>query len=195
MELHFKTNSAKHDEPKQNVELNDFPSLDVLLSILQDEHASEIARTDRIDNKSIALLTLVIALITVYVPIIPFDALPNIFKSGNCHLIMVTSLFLLLGILALFLTINCVIKIVEIYKPTQYQGINFEALNSDDWLGVSPLAKYQFAVIDHFQDVILSNASINSQKALTLSQQIKKIIIIFGLLSVSSIGLLICSGF
>ena len=196
MELHFKTNKKNDNESAPVVVPDEFPCLSILLPILEDEYRQEKARTERIDNKAMALLTIIIALITVYVPIFPFEKFAELYaKSSSCYILpFIFSLFLLLGIVAIILDIHSAIKLTEVYKPTEFQAVNIELLNSNEKLCCNPATPFQLEVIEHYQSIILANSKINSQKAQVLSDQFRNAIIIFVLLSVSAIGTLICTG-
>jgi len=132
----------------------------------------------------------------VYVPIFPFDKFIEFYsKSPTCCLVScIFSLFLLLGLIAILLAIYSAKKLTEVYKPTEFQAVNIELLNNNEKLSYNPPTQFQLEVIEHYQSIVLANATINSQKAQVLSDQIKNAITIFSLLSVSAIGILICIG-
>lgn len=202
MELHFKANLKNISNPQNSTEQNtsaspdEYPCLSIFLPILQSEYEQERARTDRIDNKAMALLTIIIALITVYVPIFPFDKLAVFYSTPrDCPtLLIVISVFLLLAVAAIILAIHSAKKLIDIYKPKEYQAVNIELLNNNEKLSLNPAAKFQMELIDHYQAIILSNSKVNSDKSAILNKQFLKTIIIFGLLSVSAAGTLICIG-
>ena len=196
MEVSFKVSREQAQESVPVASVDEFPCLSIFLPILQNEYMEEKARTDRIDNKAIALLTIIIALITVYVPIFPFDNFVQVFCDANtcCAVICIFSLFILLGVIAIFLAIYSAKKITDIYKPTEYHAINIEYLNTNDNLSSNSVHPFQLKLIAHYQSVILANSNVNAQKAEILKKQVKNVIIIFLLLSLSAIGTLICTG-
>lgn len=194
MEFRFKATMQKDAESQISASSDEFPCLDIFLPILQNEYEQEKFRSERIDNKAIALLTAIIALITVYVPIYPFEKLACFYsRTWEClTLPLVLSFFLLLGFVALCIAIHCTAKLTEIYKPTHYQAVNISLLNSNEKLGVNPPYTFQLELIDHYHSIIIANSQINSSKSDKLSQQFKKAILIFILLSISAIGTLTC---
>lgn len=196
MELHFKTNGKTDNTIAPVAVPDEYPCLSILLPILEEEYRQEKARTERIDNKAMALLTIIIALITVYVPIFPFEKFAEFYSKITmcCIVPCIFSLFLLLGVIAIFLAIHSAKKLTEVYKPTEFQAVNIELLNNNEKLSCNPPTQFQLEVIDHYQSIVLANSKINSQKAQVLSDQFKNAIIIFALLSVSAIGTLICIG-
>jgi len=175
---------------------DEYPCLSIFLPILENEYMEEKARTDRIDNKAIALLTIIIALITIYVPIIPFEKVAQVYSEASacCLFSCIFSLFLLLGIIAIVIAIYSAKKIIEAYKPTEFPAINVEHLNTNENLSCNPAYSFQLKLIQHFQSIILSTSETNTKKAVILVHQVKNVTIVFILLSVSAIGTLICSG-
>lgn len=203
MELHFKANLKNVANPQNSVEqtvnasFDEYPCLSIFLSIIQSEYEQERVRTDRIDNKAMALLTIIIALITVYVPIFPFDKLVDFYSAPrDCPtLLIIISVFLLFAVMAVILAIHSAKQLIDIYKPKEYQAVNIELLNDNEKLSQNPATKFQLELIDHYQTIILGNSKMNSGKTDILNKQFLKTIIIFGLLSVSAAGTLICIGY
>ena len=196
MEVSFKV-SRDNNQGKAITEAPDeYPCLSIFLLILENEYREEKARTDRIDNKAITLLTIIIALITVYVPIFPFKDFAGVYSQSNkcCVIFCVFSLFLLLGIIAIILAIYSAKKVTDIFKPTEYPAVNFEYFGTAEKLSSNPAHSFQISLIDHYQSIILSSSKINTQKAEVLKKQFINVIVIFLLLSISAIGTLICAG-
>ena len=196
MEVSFKV-SRDNNQGKAITEAPDeYPCLSIFLPILENEYREEKARTDRIDNKAITLLTIIIALITVYVPIFPFKDFAGVYSQSNkcCVIFCAFSLFLLLGIIAIILAIYSAKKVTDIFKPTEYPAVNFEYFGTAEKLSSNPAHSFQISLIDHYQSIILSSSKINTQKAEVLKKQFINVIVIFLLLSISAIGTLICAG-
>ncbi|MEQ2519508.1 hypothetical protein WMO24_03550 [Ruthenibacterium sp. CLA-JM-H11] len=208
MELHIKASlkNATAEDPQINNNNNnqeettsnksdEFPCLSLFLPILQSEYEQERSRTDRIDNKAMALLTIIIALITVYVPIFPFDKLANFYlTTTSCPIFFIVSVLLLCAIVAIVLAIHSAKMLIDIYKPKEFQAVNIQLLNNNEKLSKNPPTEFLLELIDHYQAIILNNSEVNSKKADLLNKQFIKAIIIFGLLSVSASGILICTG-
>lgn len=198
MEVSFKIKreQGQIQEKTSTVSSDKYPCLSIFLPILQNEYMEEKSRADRIDNKSVALLTIIIALITIYVPIFPFDQFVEIYANLNTHcaLICIFSVFLLLGVVALLLAIYSAKKIMDIVKPTEYQAVNIEYFNTNERLARNPPHPFQVELITHYQSIILANSNVNVKKAESLNKQVRNVIIIFVLLSISAIGTLIFAG-
>lgn len=202
MELHIKANlknsqnAENNTEQKVSVQSDEYPCLSIFLPILQSEYEQERLRTERIDNKTMGLLTIIIALITIYVPIFPFDKFAKFYSvQRNCPTLpIVLSVLLLLGVIAIILAIHSAKKLIDIYKPMQFQTVNIELLNTNEKLSQNPATRFQIELIEHYQAITLSNSKVNYHKADVLGKQFLKTIIIFVLLSVSVTGTLICIG-
>ena len=122
MEVTFKV-SRDNNQGKAITEAPDeYPCLSIFLPILENEYREEKARTDRIDNKAITLLTIIIALITVYVPIFPFKDFAGVYSQSNkcCVIFCAFSLFLLLGIIAIICPNIPVILIIPLFIQNKY---------------------------------------------------------------------------
>lgn len=191
------TKAKKPDNPpilQQQQIKKDPPCPAVLLPILENEYLEERSRAERLDNKASALLTVIIALITVYVPIFPFDRFGALYtKARDCPIIpFIFSLFLFMAIIAFIISISSTIKLIGIHKPKPYEAINFSFFSNIEKLTERQVSQYQTDLIYHFQSIILTNSKINQHKADTLDKQYRNVIIIFVLLSISAIGTLTC---
>lgn len=50
---------------------------------MADEYTKERERASILDNKSISLITVLIALLTVYIPLIPFETIYSTYLNGS----------------------------------------------------------------------------------------------------------------
>lgn len=180
-----------HSKPTDQT--TDFPCLPILLSIMESEYAEERSRTEQLDNKAISLLTVIIALITVYVPIFPLDEIAYFYSTQRSSLLIpiLFSVFASMGLTAILISIITGFKLITVYNVKNYQAINIKHFNSNEKLGQHQIAKFQIELIDHYQSIILNNACINQEKARLLRKQYKNVITIFILLSVSAVSMLI----
>lgn len=195
MELHFISKSKEYHNktPAQDMDSDKLPCPSVFLPIVENEYELERVRSEQLDNKAIALLTIIIALITVYVPILPLDKFVSFYcKSRTCMTIpIIFSVFVLVGIIAISISIYSAYKLIEVYKTKEYQAVGIEGFNSNKKMAYRQASRLQLELIDHYQAIILVNSGINSQKAEILGKQFRNIIIIFALLTISAIGTLI----
>ena len=194
MELYIRTN--KCEENSNDSQKDELPCIPILLSILMMEYEQERTRSERIDNIAIGLLTVIIALVTVYVPIFPFEEITNIFsKFKICSaMTVIFSLLLLAGLVAAFLAVCSSRNLIEVYKTREYRAVNMQAFNTNEKLAQTTADGFQVDLIDHYQSIILENSKINTDKAKILGDQFRNVIIIFTLLSISAVGSLVISG-
>lgn len=189
----MKTNSktkSKNESNKNSDNLeNSLPCLSIFLSVVQNEYEQEKARTDRIDGKIISLMTIIVALITVYIPIFPFSQLYQFYnQERNCFTIpIVFSLFLLMGIIAILLSMYSLMQLVQAYKAKKYKAIDIVEFNNNNYLHHKTTYNFELSLIEHYQKIILFNSNFNTEKTIILNKQFKNAIIIFAMLSVSSI--------
>lgn len=197
MKFHFCEKNKEAEPQTLQQDHFEFPCLSIFLPIVESEYEQEKVRTERLDNKAMALLTIIIALITVYVPIYPFDKIVGFYlKSRVCYTIpIVFSFFVLMGIIAIGIAVYSANKLIEIYRIKEFQAVNIEQFNSNEKLGYQQVARFQLELIDHYQSIILVNSGINSKKAENLNKQFRNVVIIFVLLTLSAIGTLIGIGF
>lgn len=193
MELTLKT-AQKKTNPNEAI-IKDLPCLPIYQHILEGEYQQERARSERLDTKAMALLTLILALITVYVPIFPLNSCKAVYNGQTtCAIAVLFSLFLLVGIAGIVLAIYSARVLCGIYEAKPYKGVNLDTLGTREKLGQNTDAQYQIDVINQYNAAISENAKINEEKATELNKQFKKIIIIFATLSISAAGMSICVG-
>ena len=109
MELHLKTDSkSSTTKPPDPPDPSEFPCIPVLLQILMSEYDQERLRAERIDSKTMGLLTIIVALITIYVPIFPFSDFAAVYsKWKTCTIVpFLFSVVILLGVAAILLAIE-----------------------------------------------------------------------------------------
>lgn len=193
MEFRFCKKCKEADTEKHLHDDSETPCLSIFLPIVESEYEQEKLRTERLDNKAMALLTIIVALITIYVPIYPFDKIVLFYsKSRVCLTIpIIFSLFVLMGVVAVGIAIYSANKLIEVYRIKEFQAVNIEQFNSNEKLGYKQAARFQLELIDHYQSIILTNSEINSRKAEILNKQFRNVVVIFVLLTLSAVGTLV----
>lgn len=124
----------------------------------------------------------------------PQPTLNHLVRERKILLFFIVSVLLLCAIVAIVLAIHSAKMLIDIYKPKEFQAVNIQLLNNNEKLSKNPPTEFLLELIDHYQAIILNNSEVNSKKADLLNKQFIKAIIIFGLLSVSASGILICTG-
>ena len=108
-----------------------FPSASLLLDCVRNEYEKERDRMQNLDNKATFFMSSILLMVTIFVPIIPFNALQNVFaspaESWQKYVVCVLSVPLMI---ALGLLIWAFTKLYEGYKPRAIYS--FEISNAVD---------------------------------------------------------------
>ena len=141
-------------------------------------------------RRNTQLLTIILALITVYMPIIPFDNIVSIWKEGSkvefCFLIIASLLF----VGAIIVTIIAFIKLIAVIKPHEYQHVSVEDIAKTETLKM-PEDEVEKALCVHYYELITGNSGINDGKAEKIGTCFVLTIIVFMALLCSALILLI----
>jgi len=176
------------DTPKEN-----YPSASVMLEISMDEYTKERERSNILDNKANAFISVIIAIFTLYIPIIPFSKLAIAYSQfGKIGIICVTSALCVM-VASLVLMVIAFVNLYNGFKIQPYCRVDFGSLKDVTLLQCSE-NDVKKGLIDHYNTILTSNADINTKKADKISIGLKYSIIAFALLSLSTIALIIMLG-
>ena len=170
-----------------------YPSAPLLLDCVKNEYEKERNRMQNLDTKASAFMTAIILILTLFVPIIPFNALQTVFIKGAdwqkgvvCTLSI--PLITALGLLALAFK-----NLYNGYKPRRIY--RFEIQNAKD---ISLLKTQQNimekALCDHYCELIEENITVNNDKADKIAAGLKLASIGFLILAVIATILVTCIG-
>lgn len=171
----------------------DFPSASIMLQVSMDEYTKERERSNILDNKANAFISVIIAIFTLYIPIIPFSKLTTAYSQLGKIGIVCTTIALCIMFLAIVLVVIAFINLYMGIKIQPFYRVEFSNLNDIDILqGSENIVKK--GLIDHYNKILTGNADINTKKAEKISIGLKYSIISFILLSFSTIALIIMLG-
>lgn len=170
-----------------------YPSASILLDVSLDEYAKERERTNAIESKANAFISVIIAIFTIYIPIIPFSKLNIAYTTFNKTGIVCLTVALCVMLLSIILLVFAFINLYKGYKVNPYLRVEFSSLNDDSILAQSE-NNVKRALVDHYNTILTGNAKINTEKAEAVATGIKYSIIAFALLSLSAIILIIMIG-
>ena len=177
----------------KDTEKASYPSASVMLEVSMDEHAKERERSNILDNKANAFISVIIAVFTLYIPIIPFSKLIAAYSQlGKVGVICVT-IALCVMVTALILMVIAFTNLYKGFKIQPFLRVEFSNLKDPDLLKCSE-NDVKKGLIDHYNTILTNNADINSQKAERISVGLRYSIISFVLLSLSTIALIIMLG-
>lgn len=170
-----------------------YPSASILLDVSLDEYAKERERTNTIESKANAFISVIIALFTIYIPIIPFSKLSIAYSTFNKTGVVCLTVTLCFMVLSIILLIFAFANLYKAYKVKGYHRVEFSSLNDDSIL-VQSENNVKRALVEHYNTILIENAKINTEKAEAVTAGIKYCIIAFALLSLSAITLIIMIG-
>ena len=184
-------NAKRKQKSKEFVAKDKYPSASVLLDISLDEYSKERERSNTIESKANAFISVIIAIFTIYIPIIPFSKLNMAYSSFNKIGIVTVVLCVMLS--SIILLIVAFINLYKGYKVKPYLRVEFSSLNDPNVLAQSN-NDVKRALVEHYNTILTENAKINTEKAEAVATGIKYSIIAFALLSLSAIALIIMIG-
>lgn len=156
-----RTKSKKKDESKIEIA---FEGARVALPIFIDEYSKECDRKEAIENKISTLLTIEIAILTVFIPIVPFESIKT-YLFGNCNdiIIVATIACVLLGIAIVMMSVSFGILMSAIGIKT-YSKVDIEKLNLEDNLR-QDANSVERGLCDHYKTITIENSNLNDKKA------------------------------
>lgn len=183
------------EKPQKDIENKDepkplYPSAPVLLEVAKDEYTKERERSNSLDNKSSVFISAIIAMVTIFIPIIPFKEVMTVYASGNNVSISILTIISCIFITAVAYLIAAFYKLYTAFKLKAYSRVCFDDLQDKDILAAEPSAA-QKGLIDHYCTILNTNENINNEKADKVSLGLKYSIIGFSLLVLSAISLII----
>ena len=176
------------ETPKEN-----YPSASVMLEISMNEYAMERERSNILDNKANAFISVIIAIFTLYIPIIPFSKLVIAYSQFEKGGIVCLTSTLCVMVASLILMIIAFVNLYSGFKIQPYCRVDFSNLNDITLLQQSE-NNVKKGLIDHYNYILTNNAEINTKKANKITIGLKYSIIAFALLSISTVALIILLG-
>lgn len=174
-------------------EITSYPSASVMLEVSMDEYTKERERSNILDNKANAFISVIIAIFTLYIPIIPFSKLITAYSEFEKIGIVCITIALCLMLVALILMIIAFTNLYKGFKIQPFYRVDFSNLKDTSLLQCSE-NDVKKGLIDHYNTILTGNADINSKKAEKISIGLRYSIISFVLLSLSTIALIIILG-
>lgn len=156
------------------------------LPTMMDEYSKERERAGILDNKATFLITILIALLTVYIPILS-SRVTDITYSG-CSKIAFAAIVVAIMILFFSLILAAVLfyKLIMIIKPEEYRKVDVNLVCKEDYLKCDSDTMDK-ALCEHYKELILHNSNINDRKAKALSNCFILMACLFFLLLMSAI--------
>ena len=136
----------------------------VALPVFMDEYAKELDRKIAIENKITSLITIEIAILTVFMPIIPFEEIKKHFASKVNGVVIATTVANNLLIIAIVLMAVAFVILMCAIRVQTYNKVDIVQLEQDKNLNQTANA-VEIGLCGHYKDIILFNSDLNDDKA------------------------------
>lgn len=171
----------------------EFRSSGILLQMAKEEYAAEENRASGLDGKASFFITVIIAVATIFIPIIPFNKLPNIFTNGECSQKWLTGIFLAGVLIAFVLLIIAFKYLYDAYKLKDYKRPSLECIDTESY-HIIPNDQLNKGLCTHYKGIVDKNVETNNNKANSVKVGIRLCGIGFLILMAATIGILIVIG-
>ena len=187
--------AGRNQDGDNNINENCFPSsgASIMLDISKNEYSKERERANILDNKAGILISAIIAMVTLYVPIIPFSIIKKTYIESNKLSVVMLTINLCVLVLACMSIAIAFYNLYKVISVKPYLRVNFENLNDENVLCQSK-ENIELGLLNHFNTILIKNAEINDEKAKMLVRGLKYSILSFALISISAISLIIIVG-
>lgn len=175
------------NKEEEKVENLTFESSNILLDIMREEYSKERERCASLENKAGMFITAVIAIITVFIPMVPLEKIIGSYGDNMLHIIVVTVLLCVFALafgnlIYAFYWLFQVVNLKEYCRPDLLSVKDKEIQLQPELITASGL-------LDHFYTIIDTNMKVNDQKVDNLKKGLTSSIVGFILLALSTIGL------
>ncbi len=163
-----------------------FQGAKVALPVFRDEYTKECDRKTLLENKILSLVTIEIAVMTVFMPIIPFGDVKKLIFSNNNLVVIVTTIacmLLCIGIVMMAVSFGILMRAVNIQT---YSKVDIEQLNLDENLMQVENA-VEKGLCDHYKEITLVNSILNDKKADKYKKSFPLTIVSFGCLILGTV--------
>lgn len=165
----------------------------IYLDIVRETYNNEIERTNMLDKKASVFITAIIAVITIFIPIIPFEQIIEVYQYGNkvqiivatCSLCALLVSFVLIGIAFFYL----------------YKAFSLRSFGKVNLENISKTINQKYSIIEieknlfsHYKAICVENTNTNNEKAQKIKFGLKLSMFSFLILCIAAISLIIVVG-
>lgn len=176
----------------------EYPNAKIAFEEIKSEYGMENERENKIASKASAFITVIIAVVALFIPLVPFDGLKNYFaniQNTEEKWIVITSLFLLVGGLAVLMVAFGFF--IKAYSVKGYNRVNVDDLIqiASQQENVDPESHIYQGLVAHYHKALrgtadrIGNMTINTDSASSNRSGIVLTVIGFAIISVSTIVL------
>lgn len=160
---------------------------------MKNEYTKERERSGILDNKAIAILTVLLAILTLYIPMIPFDKITWVIGNGTCEQRMVLLLAAILLVSALVISIVEMYYLIRALRLRTFLRVNIDALIVDEALKANRDV-VERGLVQHYYQLIIHNSNVNDAKGENVQKAFLGLIAVFVLMMTATIVLSFISG-
>lgn len=163
-----------------------FKGAKIALPIFMDEYTKEYDRKTIIENKVISLATIEIAILTVFIPIIPFEYI-RVYLNSNCNstIIIATLACAILATSGTMMAVSFGI-LMSAVSVRAYVKVAIEELDLENNL-TKEANSVEKGLCDHYKSITIENSILNDKKARKYQSCVPITIISFLLLALGTI--------
>lgn len=177
----------------KNSEQEKYPSASIMLDISKNEYEREYERTSMLDSKASFFISALIAIVTIFIPIIPFTELIDFLKKSTKTEIALVTISLCLFFLAVIFFILAIYNLYKGFCLKKYKSVSIEDLNDEETLQLTE-NQVERGLLKHYNTILSHNIDVNNEKAEKISVGFKYSIFSFAFLCISTISLIIIIG-
>lgn len=181
-----KSNASKKKSIQISKEGNILKSSKYLMSFVLDEYSKEIARSEKLDGKGIALVTLLIGFLTLTFPVINFSFVINSFYTKDGIMIRLGTICVILLLISFAFIIYTLVTTLKIFKIREYKRFNTENAK-DRNIQYESEEMVATSLIDTYVKDINNNQIVNNDKAGLIEKSYNYVIITVILILLTSV--------
>lgn len=176
----------------------EYPNAKIAFEEIKSEYEMENERENKIASKSSAFITVIIAVVALFIPLVPFDRLKNFFsniQNTEEKWIVIVSLFLLVGGLAVLMVAFGFF--IKAYSVKGYNRVEVDDLMqiANQQENADPESQIYQGLVAHYHKTLrgtmdkAGNMKINTESASSNRSGIVLTVVGFAIISVSTIAL------
>ncbi len=136
----------------------------VALPVFMDEYSKELDRKMAIENKITSLIPIEIAILTVFMPIIPFEELKKLFVSECNGVVIATTVACVHLFIAIILMASSFVTLMRAIQIKTYSKVDIQELEQEKNLS-QKMNAVEVGLCGHYKDITLANSYLNDEKA------------------------------
>ncbi len=165
----------------------------IYLDIVRETYNKEIERTNMLDNKAGIFISAIIAVITIFIPIIPFEQLLDVYLNGSKPQVVVTTCSLCALVVSFVLLGISFFYLYKAFALKRFGKVNIENMSKviNQKYSITEIEKNLFL---HYKGICVENTKTNNEKAQKIQFGLKLSMISFLILCLAVIFLIIAVG-